>query len=736
MSLKKVKKEQISIANVNDPLITQIKKWQEQSQSNTAKWELNQMKWFKMRMRIKKVKNFPFVGCSNLRMPTIETKIRKLKASLVNTIFGIRPVVQVIPTPSGTLDNALKVEKFLDHLICDVINLQPKLIIAIDQALEKGFYILKPYWKYEEMTRIEKLSIDDFSVEEVQWIHSINTTKDMLVKALVDHLQVDMSDNVVNQNTQSLEKVAEEIHKGATEIEVKLQDVICNYPDADLAMPERIYVSTAAGYDPQSCDYIIHEFFLPLDVVKKNAEIKGWDIGVVAEMYAMKQINLNTKNIQWTKDYREGIIRLQQPDQLVRIWEVYCWYDIENTDTSKTNPSGNKTKCVITYAPDFTKVFRKATLPFSNGLFPFVKLFYELTDDRWFSHRGIPEIIEDIVKEIDMQHMNKLDSQTIRNAPMFLYRAGMVNNKVVQFIFGQGLPVNGMTPLADVMQPLNNNNPAVDFSYKDEQMILESKIEELIGQVDFTLQSMINRRQPRTLGEVNQQVNSQQVVFSLDATLIRMSVQELFNWVWDLWCQYGNDKEEFSYFGKEGWEKIKLNREEVQGKYKIVVRGNDQNTNPQIRLQKAQVILNTMENPLLAQMGVVTPQNMANALKIAYQEMDIPEWEKLITLPQPPPPVPPPPPIPDVKLKAEDMTPAQLEFVKQKHGIPPDLQGAALKHQVEETSPAIDHEHKLLQAEQAHKHNLTEQQIAHILEMIRAEKAIGSQNKEVQVANQ
>ena len=118
---KKVKKE--VVVNPNDPLITTIRNWGNQSQSNTARWELNHDKWHRMRMRIKKVKNYPFVGCSNLRMPTLETKIRKVKAALVNVIWGIRPVVQVIPEPTGTFDNALKVEKFLDHLICDVCNL-------------------------------------------------------------------------------------------------------------------------------------------------------------------------------------------------------------------------------------------------------------------------------------------------------------------------------------------------------------------------------------------------------------------------------------------------------------------------------------------------------------------------------------------------------------------------------------------------------------------------------------
>lgn len=684
-------KNKAVVADPNDPLLVQIRKWQQSAQSNTARWELNQLKWHKMRMRIKKVKNFPFVGCANLRMPTLETKIRKLKASLVNVIFGIRPVVQVVPSPSGNFDNARKIEKFLDHLICDKTNTKQKVIISIDQALEKGFCVMKPYWSYEEITRVEECSLDELSMDEVQRIHSVNTTTEMLVGWLVEYFNVDVSDNVRNVNITELNRVAEEIHKGATSVKLSLQDVTKNNPDADTCMDERIYVGTDSGYDPQGCQCIIHEFFLPLDTVKKNAEIKGWDTSTVTEVWAMKQVNLSQKNIQITKDFREGIMRLQTPDELVRIWECYCWYDI--------NDDGVKEKCAVTVAADFNKILRKSTLPFFNAKWPFVKLFYELTDDRWFSHRGIPEIIEDIVKEIDIQHMQKIDNQTIRNSPMFLYRAGMVNNKVVQFIFGQGLPVNGMTPLQDVLQPVNNSNQNVEFSYEREQMLLESKIEELIGQVDFTLQSMINKRQPRTLGEVNLQVQGQQVVFSLDADLFRTQIEELFNWYWELWCQYGDDDYEFSYFGKDGWEKIRLNREEVQGKYKITVRGNDQNTNPQVRVQKAQIILDEMENPLLAQMGVITPINVANALKLVYQELDIPNWQELVTFPQPTPPTPAPPP---VKMNMTDLTPQEQAQVKSKFGIQPDIQGMALKHQEELGGIGHEHEHDLAKVRHEH----------------------------------
>src|SRR2546425_5496299 len=120
-------------------LVDTIRKYRDSSRGLTSTWEINQLKWHKMRMRIKKVKNFPFVGCANLRMPTIETKLRKLKASLVNVIFGIRPVVQVVPKPSGTFENAQKIEKFLDHLIMEKTSTKQKIIISVDQTLEKGW---------------------------------------------------------------------------------------------------------------------------------------------------------------------------------------------------------------------------------------------------------------------------------------------------------------------------------------------------------------------------------------------------------------------------------------------------------------------------------------------------------------------------------------------------------------------------------------------------------------------
>jgi len=656
----------------DDKIIKYIDGAIESSVSNTGAWADNQSKWHKLRMRIKKVKTFPFANCSNIRIPTAEIKLRKLKAALYNIVFGIRPVVQVSPSPSGTVKVAKKIEKFLDHLIMDVIKVQKKAVIAIDQELEKGFYLLKPYFKVETIKRVEDFKLDDISVQEAMMLFSTQTNPEQIKQAIIEKLEVDMSERVADENSQSIEKAVVDILSGKDKIKITLQDVLCDYPDVALADPERVYVPADSGVDPQECQFIVHEFFLPFNQVKKNVELKGWNKLSIEDIDDLKDVDIDT-GTDVDKNLREGIERINNPSNLVMIWEFYGWYDINDDEVDE--------KCVITIAPDFNKVLRKITLPFDSGKFPFVKLAYEYTSDRWFSHRGIPEILEDIIKEIDTQHMQKIDNQTIRNAPMFTYRAGLVNPNLVKFIPGQGIPVQGMNPINDTLAILNNNNPNTEFSYEREQMGLQAQVEELIGQVDFTLQSMINKRQPRTLGEVQMQQQNMQNVFSLDASMHTEAFSDLFNWIWDLWCQYGNDEYEFAYFGKQGWENIRLTREEIQGHYKITVRGNDQNTNPQIRLQKAQMVMMASTNEFALQSGVVKPWHLAEAYDLLYKELDIPESQRLHEDPQvlfkqsqQPAPLP-------VKLQLKDMEDGEKAQVLARAGIQPDVQGRALKSQ-------------------------------------------------------
>ena len=658
-----------------EDFFSKIEKKVKEAETNVSDWANKQLKWHKLRMRIKKTKTFPFPNCSNIRMPTAEIKIRKLKASLINTIFGIRPVVQVIPPPSGNWQTAKKIEKFLDHLIMDVVKVKPKAVIAVDQELEKGFSILQPYWKCETTTRLEKVNLKDFSLQEVYSFFDPDLSEDDRVEMLMGALEVDTSDRVFTYNDNQIRNAVAKILSGESEFDISLQDVLYDFPDVAIIPAERCLVPSDAGHDVQDLEFVCIEKYLPLRALKQNAqdEGKGWDMEAVNDITVAKDLDI--KNLTETqKDLREGIQRLNNPSEQVKIWELQGWYDL--------NGDGVPEKVHCTLAPEFKKTLRKISLPWSSGKYNVVKFFYELIDDRWFSHRGIVEIAEDIIKEIDIQHMQKIDHQTIANSGMFVYRAGMVNPNMVNFQLNQAIPVHGMQALDDTIKPINLHNPNIEFSYEREEQILSGRLEELIGQVDFNLQSMINRREPRTLGEVNLQHQAQQLVFSLDADLHSMQFTELFNWIWDLWCQFGSDEYEFAYFGQGEYEPIKLSREEIQGKYKITVRGNDQNTNSQVRLQKAQMILQSHQNPVYLQTGILTPVHLANGLKRFYQDLDIPNPEELANFNPPPMQTPPPVP-PAIEPKFADLAEGEQMQVVQMYGLKPDIPGRLLEKKQE-----------------------------------------------------
>lgn len=687
MAYSKAKKDEKKTA---DELYSSLWKKVEQAQGDTETWRNKQDRLHRLRMMIKKTKNFPFVGCSNMRMPTAETKIRKQKAALAQLIFGIRPIVNAIPTPSGNFQAAHKIEKFLDHLIMNVMKFRAKGILGIDRELEQGFSILKPYWRVETTKRIEKFKLEDMEIDELLNFFDPDRTNEERIEALATETGADRSDRVWDYNYKQLAKSVEDAMSGEDEISIMLKDVLYDAPDAEVVPAENFIAPTDGGFDVQSLEFCGPIFYKPLHELKQNAEDRGYDMEVLKEIEVAKDTDKN-KLSDMTKDQREGIARLNNPSGLLKVIELCCWYDLDG--------DGEPEKCIFTLLPDFRKCLRKISLPNNNGKWPYVKLFWELTEDRWFSHRGIVEIAEDIIKEIDIQHMQKLDQQTIRNAPMFVYRAGMVNPNLVQFIPNQGIPVHGMADLGNTISLLNNNNPAVEMSYEREEQILLGRIEELIGQVDFTLQSQINRREPRTLGEVQFQMQNQQTVFALDAAIHVEQFSEFFSQIFDLWCQYGPDEYEFEYFGEQKWEKIKLDREEIQGKYRIVVRGNDQNTNPQVRLQKAQAVLQAATNPVLIQMGVVSPQHAAEALRLFYNELDVENAEAYYNAQ--PQPMPQGPQLSQPQFA--ELTDAEQAQVLAQMKIQPDLRGRQMRTMREIAGEQAENSSKRAKAQQSRR---------------------------------
>lgn len=481
-----------SAASSKDDLFTQIDDVVTTAKESVSKWQDKQDKYYRMRMRIKKGKTYPFKNSSNLRMPTADVNIKKVKASIMQQIFGASPVVQASPTPSGSIDLANKIEKFLDHLVMDVMDIKNKSEICIDQSLEKGFYIGKVFWRLTIVDRDEELDFADFNQQEQEAI--LNMPEEAVVTEIIKRLDIDMSDNIAEENIAKVEKAVMELKEKQGVVKFSAKDVTYNFPDVDFVSPDRVFVPTDSGFDPQKAKSITVEIFKPLCELKSEGKLKGYDMEKINSIEGLSSVKQEGQDLD--KDMQEGIERLNNPSGLVRIWESVGDFDI-----------GNKRKelSLITTLPDFSMTIRKVKMTNFSNKYNIVKFFYELTEDRWFAHRGIPEALEDIIKEIDVQHNMKIDYQTMNVAPMLVYRSGMINPRTAKVNPAAAIPVQGLQSLDDTIKAINLHNPNAEFSYEREQQILETKIQEYVGQIDFGLQSQINRRQPRTLGEVELQ---------------------------------------------------------------------------------------------------------------------------------------------------------------------------------------------------------------------------------------
>lgn len=669
---------EVKDVNSNQDLFSQIDRCVKDADSETGDWLDKQKKWHKMRMRIKKNKTFPFPGSSNLRMPTADSSIKKAKASVMGRVFGVRPIVQALPTPSGNWDTAQRLEKFLDHLCMDRIGLEPIGEILTDQSMEKGFILAKPYWKREIIERKEKIDIKELPIDEAVAVLTLSIEE--LLPVIFQRFDIDQSDLVYDDNLKIVTDAIEKVRRGDDEVVLIFKDVVKNHPDVSIVEPERFKVRANSAWRVEDLQEGTHEFFMPVSEVKRCAEYKGWDLGDLdLDEVKSKEVDTNLTDIE--KDEREGITRLRE-DNLVRVWETYGWFDIDK--------DGKEEKCLVTSFPDFKRVVRKVLIDTLSGEYPFVKFYYELAYNRWYSHRGVVEMTEDIIKEIDTQHNMKIDAQTLRNAPMMLFRPGMVNPNAVRLMPSQAIPVQGVTPFDDALKVMDFHNPNIEFSYEREQMILETKIQELTGIVDYSLNSMINRRQPRTLGEVEAQASDANRVFSLDVSHYTQAFTKLIQKIYELWCEYGEEEYEFKYFGEASQgETIKLSREEIQGSYKIIIRGNDSNTNPQLKLQKASQILQASMNPMLIQMGIVGPQQIAMGLKRFYQSLDVENWEQLINF------QPAPPQNTDIKVNFGDLSDGEKAQVLQKKGIQVDAQGRYAMKNMEAIEKAAEIANKI-----------------------------------------
>jgi len=158
-----------------------------------------------------------------------------------------------------------------------------------------------------------------------------------------------------------------------------------------------------------------------------------------------------------------------------------------------------------------------------------------------------------------------------------------------------------------------------------------------------------------------------------------LSLSEMFSQMLELCQQYMPERVFALVTGQDDLEPIHMTRDEIQGKYNIVCRGNDTNTNPYVKAQKSQMRVQLLINELMLQTGVVTPPNIYSILKRYLQDDGEIAWKTMISMPQPPQQPQPPPAATLIKPDYKDLTDAEQAQVLESAGVKPDMAGRAME---------------------------------------------------------
>jgi hypothetical protein len=284
--------------------------------------------------------------------------------------------------------------------------------------------------------------------------------------------------------------------------------------------------------ETQEADRITHIMAYSVEQYKRAAKKRGLnDDDDLIDRIKGRGTHPNPAYQQLIYD-QEGLSWSQLGDVII-VWETY----IKETDGAIK---------VSTYSPvdPDEKLRSDFALPYRHGLYPFVRLPYELKGGGWYSSRGIMELVQMYELSATKFWNEKLDFMSIANRPVLSSQGGSVNAQNIRWAPGEVYDA-----LLQVVQ-----QPAPPVSFDQEMQNTRSLAQERVGIPDFGVGQENAFQQPRTATETNAIATVMQQSNDLRARIIKAAMTEVYEQAWALLLQY--KKEDLDYFWRG--ERIRL----------------------------------------------------------------------------------------------------------------------------------------------------------------------------------
>lgn len=591
-------------------------------------WENRQTRWVKQRFGIRKKKTFPFVGASNIHIPTIDKQIRKTKPSYVNLMWQPEQIAEFTPLPNAKNFDALQQEAtynthLLDHIVRDKMDKAfEKSVLWVDRMRQAGNVLVKVVYKYEKEEREFTLDLDtDLTIAQEDLLgtnpvffepgegdRALTEFFMNVLTSLGIDLDLSMKEDLIQMN-----KGIDSFRAGKKKIKFKYEKTIRDHPDWEVIDPRNVIVPGRYS-NIQDSPFVEHRMFFTANTLRKMA--KSGKFGKNGARVVEKILELNKGASGATKptdlhQYEDSISKIsgdqhfEVEEDKIEIRETYLY--------AMTDESGIMRKCVLTWSPLWLKEAVKfVQLPYDHQMWPFVEFSDELTSDGWLMKRGVPQRLDYLATTINVEHNSRRDINTIESAPMLKYVMGQVNPNNIKFKPGQGIPMKSLNAVEALQIKVGAGQTRLQEEKELTRYVENYESSPDFGQTDPNAPG----NQARKATEILEISTQSAVIFGLDAKIFLNQFSELLRMTWLMWLQYGPETYEFRVKGTPNPSKatdtgIQQNQSKQAEPSMNVIRwqrnsidqmnirpkGSFQDTNPILRAQKGNQLANLGEHP-------------------------------------------------------------------------------------------------------------------------------------------
>lgn len=542
----------------------------------------------------------PWAGSSNIVLPLIDMVINNHKSGLVN-LHKANPVCRLEPMDYAYQDKQMGAEAVLNHFLnVEMKDYMRQVKYGADNILTYGYGLYKIFWQYQSRSAREVVNADrlpayvnDFvarataiiaaggvvdsekaaakAIKAGQGLKMPNgqvivvtrsEIREMARKIIHRAFELDPDERREEAETERLLRL---IEKGEGSITITKRDVLYNGPRVVAVSPFDLIIPQSAPSVEDSWR-IVHRMWFDYNSLQAKVRDSGWNKGAVDEILKRykdgkyeQQSYVGSaftayEDTEADRAERAGLNWIPRRG-LIPVFEFFCYYDLDK--------DGYDEKVILTIEPETKLILKARELNYAHGDWPFIGIHYEENEPNYYSHRGLPEIMDDLDAEATATERFKINCMQITTAPIYKYRkGGPFAPENISWLPGSGIPVSNMQDV-DIMQ-----FPVMWQAHQSQENSIRAVLEQYTGGVDFALTGPTGTaNEARTAREISALMARTERTISLPVGNYVDGWKRIFSQVWANVQQFCPPEVQAR---TAGGKLMLASKEDIQGEYELV----------------------------------------------------------------------------------------------------------------------------------------------------------------------